>query len=708
MTISLIAQSANVESRTDFAPFFRAFRKHVLKIALITMVLTVVPVPFIAKMTAKYLATATVLIKAQADNATPIDPVDHYDSTRPPYYETQYNLMQSRVVLERAVRDMHLDKNPRFNGVDPDKAEIQKPSDQERINHALQVLSRGLTFTIVRQTQLIYISYKSESAVESAQIANGVARAFIQYSVDQKVKKTAQAQAWNTQQVQKLKKQLTDKKQQLKQFLDDKGLLMFHGIDGLENEKMGLITNKLSDAKERRLAAQAAYETMLNTDSSSVSTFASLPEIADHAQLQDLRAALTQAKRKLYELQRLYGPKHQKVLAASAEIQAIESQSRALFAELKERITKKYQEAKIKEQRYQALLREQTQQFRALVEKRNQYNDLMTEIDKTEELYKTLLKRSKEQGLAAQYREPDAILYDPAAVPVKPQKQNKKLLIVMAFVLSLVLSVLVIVVMTAMDRRIAGMNQLRTRLGLIPVGDVPLFDKHSDWVNVVSRHPHAAEIIHGIQTAIDFCKRDIKVLGIASCFPHEGASSIARLIARSVARKKSTLILDLDYRHSTPLNEPGTKAENPGGFAAFVSGASLSTVVSPVEKNLDLLTRGELTDSPLIFFDTQAFTSALDSLAQSYEQLIINMPVIEQSKDSQLLMRVLDSLVVVVKANQYSAPNLQKVIAKLPIRENQAVVGVVNQVKDDDLLSEESRQFMAKSNIADLERMAQR
>lgn len=135
-------------------------------------------------------------------------------------------------------------------------------------------------------------------------------------------------------------KQLSDRKQQMAQFLDEKDLLMFHGIDGFETEKMEITNSKLADAKERRLAAQAAYETMLNTDRSSADTFASLPEIADHAQLKDLRIALTQARRKLYELQRLYGPKHQKVLAAGAEIKAIEAQSEVLFAELKERITK--------------------------------------------------------------------------------------------------------------------------------------------------------------------------------------------------------------------------------------------------------------------------------------------------------------------------------------------------------------------------------
>lgn len=69
-------------------------------------------------MSSKYVSTATVLIKAQADNGvSPFPQVDGFDSTRSGYYETQYALMQHRIILEQAVRDLvQLDENPDLPG----------------------------------------------------------------------------------------------------------------------------------------------------------------------------------------------------------------------------------------------------------------------------------------------------------------------------------------------------------------------------------------------------------------------------------------------------------------------------------------------------------------------------------------------------------------------------------------------------------------
>ncbi len=132
-----------------------------------------------------------------------------------------------------------------------------------------------------------------------------------------------------------LREQVSAKKKEMERFLDKEGLLTFRGIDGFETEELGITTNKLADAKERRLAAQAQYEIVLNNIDAPLDDIAAIPEISSHPQLQDLRIAMIQAKRKLYDLQNKYGPKHNKVLEAKAQIQAIEGQTKNLLNEVK-------------------------------------------------------------------------------------------------------------------------------------------------------------------------------------------------------------------------------------------------------------------------------------------------------------------------------------------------------------------------------------
>ncbi|QSA20524.1 hypothetical protein JV197_14475, partial [Vibrio furnissii] len=68
-------------------------------------------------------------------------------------------------------------------------------------------------------------------------------------------------------------------------------------IDGYETEELGIVTNKLADAKERRLASQAQYEIVARNMDAPIEDIASMPEVSGHPQMQDLRIALIQAKR---------------------------------------------------------------------------------------------------------------------------------------------------------------------------------------------------------------------------------------------------------------------------------------------------------------------------------------------------------------------------------------------------------------------------
>ncbi|MCG6283195.1 Wzz/FepE/Etk N-terminal domain-containing protein, partial [Vibrio diabolicus] len=136
-----------MESSIDFAPLVKSLKKHGWKVILATVLVTGACVPLVMSMSSKYISTATVLIKAQEDNATPIEQVDGYESTRSAYYETQYNLMQSRVVLERAIKMLKMDEDARYNGDKPlDESHPEWTlSESERMEKALKVLREDIT-----------------------------------------------------------------------------------------------------------------------------------------------------------------------------------------------------------------------------------------------------------------------------------------------------------------------------------------------------------------------------------------------------------------------------------------------------------------------------------------------------------------------------------------------------------------------------------
>ncbi|WP_438469151.1 GumC family protein [Vibrio vulnificus] len=721
MAAGMVARGKKVENSIDFTPFLKALKKNGLKIVLFTVLVTGACVPLIMSMGAKYISTAAVLLKAQADNATPIEQVDGYDSTRAQYYETQLNLMQSRVVLERVVKQLKLDENSQYNR---DKIISESPltwqlPEQQRMDNAIKTLRKGLTFTPVRLTQLVYVSYESSDAAEAARIANAVAQGFIDYSVEQKMAKTQTAQQWNESQMAELREQVAAKKKEMEHFLDKEGLLTFRGIDGFETEELGITTNKLADAKERRLAAQAQYEIVLNNIDAPLEDIAAIPEISSHPQLQDLRIALIQAKRKLFDLQNKYGPKHNKVLEAKAQIQAIEGQTKNLLNELKDGLYKQYQAALTKENRYKALLNEQKKQFRTLVAKRDQYESMKLDLQKTEDLYKSLFLRSKEQSLTAQYREPDALIYDPAVAAERPQKPNKKLLLVMVFVLSLMIALLFVIVRTAMNQTVSTLAQLPSKLGLAPLADLPEFAEgveRAALVKLIASNQQAMETIHGINSAVLLKAPTARTLGVVASCEGEGASLVAQLMAQSLAANHRTLLVDLDYRTQAGLSlsfESQSEQESvvATGFAQWLGAEqqatmlTLSDYVQPMEQGGDWLPRGVLTQSPLLLLGQEGAKHAFEQLALHYDRVVVNLPSLHENKDAQLIAKWLDQVLVVIQADTRQATAIRHDLAKLEQEGVCLLGGVLNRVNADELISEESLAFVTHGALSALDNL---
>ncbi|ELS8948305.1 GumC family protein [Vibrio fluvialis] len=707
MSVRMVESGTKMESSIDFAPLVKSLKKHGWKVVLATVLVTGACVPLVMSISSKYVSTAAVLIKAQEDNATPIQQVDGYDSTRGRYYDTQYNLMQSRVILERAIKTLKLDEDARYNGDKPlsESHPEWTLSEQERMEKALKMLRQNITFTEVRQTQLVYVSFESKDPQEAARVANGVSQAFIDYTVDKKVEKTEAAQRWNEEQMKDLRQQIAAKKQEMEQFLDKEGLLTFRGIDGYETEELGIVTNKLADAKERRLASQAQYEIVARNLNAPIEDIASMPEVSAHPQMQDLRIALIQAKRNLADLELRYGPKHNKVLEAKAQIHAIEAQTRSLLQELKEGLLKQYQTDLAKENRYKALAKVQKDDFKTLVAKRDHYESLKTDLDKTEDLYRQLFLRSKEQSLTSQYREADAVLYDPAAAAERPQKPNKALLLAMVAILTPALCILYLIIRAALDRKIYMLSQIQSKLGLKPLADIPRFEgeePREQLVSLIESNPYAMETILGLKTAVRLAAPQARVVGVMATTVQEGASLLAQLLAKAWSQNERTLLVDLDYRGSGALSFSviDHPQPEPNGVAQWIeTEQSLDTLIQPLATQCDFLPRGVWLHSPLVLFANERYAELMHVLKERYDCVIVNLPALSDSKDSQLAAQALDTVLVVVRAEQRQAPEMVNDLRKLHGDNIHVVGGVLNQVNAENLQSEESKRFITQGSF---------
>ncbi|EPW2768131.1 GumC family protein, partial [Klebsiella pneumoniae] len=307
MAISLVENGKKKEGFIDFTPYFNKIKHKLVWCLAVVIVAAVASFILTRFMSSSYTATATVLFKAQSQDISPLPRLENYDSTRSDYYETKYALMGSRVVLDAAVRKLKLYQDSEFNGGD-------NLDEATRIHNAIQALERSLTISGVRTTQLVSVSMEAKSPQKAADIANGVAQAFIDYSLQQKQNILLQAQGWNEKMMDDLKSKMEHQKADIDHFLKENGLLTFRSMDGYETERLGIVINHLADATQRRLKAQTVWDKVRRQQGKPVEQIISLPEISGHPQIQDLRIALIQTRRNLSEAAKHYGPQHPKYL----------------------------------------------------------------------------------------------------------------------------------------------------------------------------------------------------------------------------------------------------------------------------------------------------------------------------------------------------------------------------------------------------------
>ena len=689
MKLSIVENGKKRESAIDIARFAREIKKNSWKIVLSGVIAGAIAWPLMSLMSSKYVSTATVLIKAQPDNVSPFQKVEGYDSTRNGYYETQNALMQSRVVLEQAIRTLKLDQNPAFNG-EGSGSSATPANEQQRVDHALKTLQKDLTISNVRTTHLSTVSYESTSPQLAADIANGVAESFINYTLALKQQKTAKAREDNQQKLQELQQQMVQQKTALDSYLAKEGLLTFRGVDGFETEQMGIITNRLANATERRVAAESVYNEIRSGGSRG--QVISLPSISNHAQIQDLRIALIQANSELSQLEKSYGPQHDKVIQARARISAIQAQTAMTLREQEAGIRQTYEAALADEKNYQKQLEEQKANFQKLSLKRDGYNDLKLALDKTEEMYKMAYQRTQELALPGSYSDADAEIYDPAVPAAQPAKPNKPLLMLMIVLLVMLFYVMYIMVKTATDKSVNTLSQMQKRLNLMPLGEIRRFKGvggRSKIRDLMMSDPLNADVIHSMRTQIMLSSHPLQVITVTSAEGGEGRTLLANLLASSFSFDQKTLLIDMDFFNSDGLSGELGSLKAPGVAEVLRGDNATDNVLVKINDNLDFLPRGNTPVSALLLLSPERLKPLIDSLRSRYQRIIVDVAAVNQSQEVQLVNQVADGLIFVLKAGLNTADTTGPAIEKATHHHNVIIGGVLNQVVDKNLESKE-------------------
>ncbi len=613
-----------------------------------------------------YRASVSMQIDRDAVRVVEIGATGGESSYDYEFYDTQYALLRSRALAQRAAADLGL--------TDPDqlaRLQVQSPwarlfsvfgsaeggeEDEEQAIADLQsqmtgIIAGGVTVSPVRDTKLVYISFDSPDQAFAVQAANAVASAFISSTLERRLDSSGYAKQYLEDRLAELKLKLEDSERELVAFAQKENIVST-GDDGssLSEQNLGALNAAVSQAGRDRIAAESRWRQAQASRGNVL-----LGEVSENSIIKSLQERRATLMAEYQDKLRLYKPAFPLMLQLKGQIDEVEKQIGSEVGYIKSAIEAEFLAA----QEQERLLSEQLEQVKAdsldLQSRSIQYNIFKREVDTNRQLYDGLLQRYKEIGVAAGVTTNNISIVDRAegAYRFKPNLSSNLFIGLLA---GLLLGVMLALVFEYLDDTIKSPEDVEKRLGLSVLGVIPLLKAPMTPMRAMEDPRSAfAESYRSVRTALQFSTDHgvPRCLLITSATPSEGKSTTALTLAINFAQLgKRVLIIDADLRN--PSLHRSLQRDNGAGLSNYLAGGAKATemILATDTPHLMFMPTGPLPPNPAELLMGPRMLSLLTIAAEKFDQVIIDGPPVMGLADAPILANMATGTLLVVEAGE--------------------------------------------------------
>jgi capsular exopolysaccharide synthesis family protein len=698
-----------VDDEINLSEYLHVLSKYKWSILGFTFVVTLLTALYASSLTSIYQATATLLIESQEENVISIEQV-YGLPTNWDYFETQNQILQSRELAEKVVDGLNIAEHPEFK-YDPaaqkpgaiarikswlpkgwfQEEEVTPPTAHALRNSIVGALQGSLSVSPVRNSQLISISFDSSDPELAAKVPNKLADLYILSDLEGRLAMTKKAASWITERLEGLRKNVEASEKALQAYRDREKLVDIGGVDSLAARELDEITVELVNARRNRNEAWTLYRQISALKGKSEEALESIPAVLKDSLVQSSKQSQAEAQRKVSELEKRYGPKHPKMIAARAELDTANRNVRRQVDHVTKSIAKEYEVARAKEEHLSAAMNRTKQEVTEINRKGSQLVALERDVETNRNIYEMFLNRFKETDAMGDLQPANARIVDPAIVPTTPYKPNRRLIVLIAIFLSAAFAMIIAFIIEALDNTLKDSNDVEEKLHLPVLGILP---KVKIWVNkdtkamrYYSDHNRTpfAENIRTVRSGILLSGLDEeqKVILVTSSIPSEGKSITAVNLALSLGQLSNVkvLLIDADLRHASIAKAFGLDS-NDIGLSHFMMGShKLEQCVHHFEKGgLYVMPVGVVPPNPLEMLSAKRFKQGLEALKKDFTHIVIDSAPTIAVSDALVLSQLANEVVFVIKADATPYQLAQEGIKRLRQVNAHIVGAILNQV----------------------------
>jgi len=481
------------EPGMDLRHYYMVLLKHRFLIITCLVLYVSVNLYYTLRMEPVYESTSTLLFEPpRSASPFPGNYVD-YESYSSQYlaFNTHAKLITNRPVLERVVRQLRLDQPENRDKLSPSplqafvatiKQNIRKllslekkeapPADrQEQIINALR---NKIEIKGIEDTRLMQIFVEDTDPVLARDIANTLARAYIQFNITNSMQASQSSFQTMQEQSYELKKKLEDADREFLKFKQEEQLFSISGKQEAISQKISEF-NALAVKNRSELQEITARLTELQALTAGQDLeVMRIRSLLNNPVIDRLNEQLIEAEIELSKLRKVFRDIHPKVVKV---LGSIEDTKKEIKSQVNTELTnmKKQQWLLLsKEKDLQKNIAELEKESLELGQKEMRYAVLQRNVESNQKLYDTLLEKLGESDVTESFSNEPIRIVEIAQVPLAPVRPDKKRNVLISIVIGLMGGIGLAFILEYLDQSIHTEDDIQKYYDLPVLTVVPI------------------------------------------------------------------------------------------------------------------------------------------------------------------------------------------------------------------------------------------
>jgi succinoglycan biosynthesis transport protein ExoP len=672
--------------------YLRILRKH--KWVIVCIALAFLAIGSVRTLLTTPLYTATVRLQIDSNVAKILDQgnVTPMETGNAEFLRTQYELLESRSIAERAASALRLADDPGFlashevsltglvRGLFARPSAGPAPAAEAAANRSgLERAAAGRILANrkvipVAGSRLVDITYTDPVPARARDIVMGLADGFIGANLDKRFQANAYAKTFLEDQLKQAQARLQDSEKAVLDFGQKEQIIATTDTSSIAESNLAAANAALSGLVADRIRNEQLYKQVQSVDA------ATLPQFLTDSVVMGLRDRRNALVTEYQDKAATFKPSYPAMIQLGNQIKETDRQIAAAITTIKGSLKGAYEASLSQEAEMKRQIGTLRDEVLDLQKRGIQYNILKHEADSNRALYDGLLQRYKEVDVAGGVGANNVFIVDKAEIPGGPSSPQVTKDIAFSLLLGLVAGLGAAVLLERLDNTVTTLDEMERLTGIATLGVIPRLAAGRDMeAELGNGRSEVSEGYRTLCTSLHFATDNglPRSLLFTSAQPGEGKSTSSLTVGRHFAAMGlRVLLIDGDLRKPSLHDKLGVA--NHKGLTNYLTGAcSLAAAMQKTgTPKLVFMASGPLPPNAADLLASPRLLSLLTAGDEVFDLIIFDGPPIMGLADAQLLSNAVAATVFVVRSGHTSKHSIRAALKRLQFARSN-VIGMV-------------------------------